>query len=84
MNYMINSAGEYLNLMKSANEFISKTKEADIIMFFSLIGTVIDQWCADHDIDSDETISMTKALADVQKEIHKTIGPAKPTNEIGF
>ena len=81
---MINSMGEYLNLMKVANEFISKTKEADTTMFFSLIGTIIDQWCADHGIDSDETISMTKALADAQKEVHKTIGPAKPGNEIGF
>ena len=75
---------EFLNAIDAANEFIDKTEGLDEIMFFSLIATVIDQWCANHDMDSDETRSMTAKLIEIQKEVHSSLGPAKPNNKIGF
>lgn len=50
--------------------------------FMSLIGTIIDQYGADHGWTSEQTLDVLKTLADVQKSVHEQIGMPNPTGVV--
>ncbi|MBQ1570709.1 MAG: hypothetical protein IIZ78_06275, partial [Clostridiales bacterium] len=42
--------------------------------FTALLGTLVDQWAADHGMNSQQACEMLRTLCEVQEAIHSTIG----------
>lgn len=48
----------------------------DIKAILAVVGTAFDEWCAEHEMSSEETCEALKELVNVQEYIHSTMGPA--------
>jgi len=47
--------------------------------FLIFVGNLIDQYGADHGLNSEQTCEMLTRLSEVQKITHSEIGPARPS-----
>lgn len=65
---------ELLEKMETINEIIEKTETLDMVLFFSLIGTMIDRWAYVNDLDPEQAEEMLNVLMLPAKDIHKDIG----------
>lgn len=65
---------DFLETMKTFDEIIKKTERLDMILFWSLIGTMIDRWSYVNDLDPEQTEEMLEALKISAKKIHGDIG----------
>lgn len=65
-----------LEIMEESYPKIRTLSEPGFLMF---LGNLIDQWGADHSMNSFETCAMLKDLSVVQKAIHDSLGSAIPT-----
>lgn len=65
---------DFLETMKTFDEIIKKTERLDMILFWSLIGTMIDRWSYVNDLDPEQAEEMLEALKISAKEIHGDIG----------
>jgi len=52
-------------------------KIPDELSFMCFIGTLVDLWCADHDIDAEHQQNMILTLNEVRNQILHEIGPMK-------
>lgn len=65
---------DYLETIKTFDAIIQKTEKLDMVLFYSLIGTMIDRWAYVHDLDPDEAEDILDMLKNSAKNIHKTSG----------
>lgn len=65
-----------LRLMNS--EFYSELKEFSREEFLMFVGNLVDQYGADHGMNSNETCKMLEDLSKIQKEVHDVLGCSSP------
>lgn len=63
-----------MNASKVLTEVYPKIAELDRIGFMMILGTMVDQWCGDHNMTSNETFDLMSELCDVQKDVHAQLG----------
>lgn len=62
-------------------EIYPKMKNLDRIIFMMAISTLVDQWCADHDMTSNETLGLMDEMYETQKGVHISCGMPPKSSE---
>ena len=70
---------EILICMEITEESLPKINKLSQEGFMMLIGSLVDQYGADHGLSSENTCQMLDKLAIIQKQVHAELGMANPT-----